>query len=171
MSTTKQQNIVCKQLDKPAGITLPGVEVIALNYQITFPNEGHNKPMPPIAQATIIDLKDSTKEMLISIVVLLSQNVNLELNNLSVIQDFSYTNDGAPYANFYVCYESVPEPSSTFNLFQLNFNADPNGYTPNTNSPKKPIPNLFDLTEIVSFLWDEDPLGSRGTVTTVRPGV
>jgi hypothetical protein len=170
MSTTNQQDSSCEKTVRPAGIEIQKVTVSKLDFQINFPSLRHDKPLPPTVQVAI----NNTKEMEISIVVFVSENTNVDPNNLCVIQDFSYTNEQIPYANFYVCYDVTPEPCSTFNVFQLTFNAinSPEGYTPNTSLPKDmPIPHLLDLKEIVSFLWDEDPVTSRGTVTTVQSGV
>jgi hypothetical protein len=168
MSTTDQQDSSCGQIEKPAGFEIKGVQVNNLGYQIKFPNPRHKKPLPPITQVTI----NEKYEMQISIVVFISENTKVAADKLTVIQDFSYTNDRTPYANFYVCYDIAPEPCSTFNIFQLDFIANPKDYTPNSILPKDlPIPDLLKLKEIVSFLWDEDPTGSRGTVTTVQTGV
>lgn len=170
MSNTNQQDSSCEKTVKPAGVEVPKVLVSKLDFQIKFPNPRHDKPLPPTVQATIND----SKELEISIVVFVSENTNIDPDSLCVIQDFSYTNNKTPFANFYVCYDIAPVPCSTFNLFQLTFNAinSPEGYTPNGILPKDmPIPNILDLKEIVSFLWDEDPVGSRGTVTTVQQGV
>ncbi|GEM_PF-1182419 len=168
MSTTKLQDPTCEQKVKPAGIAINGVKVNRLEAQIDFPNPRHDKPLPPISQATV----NKNNELEISIVVFISKNTEIKGDELKVIQDFSYTNDQVPYANFYVCYDIAPEPCATFNIFQLNFIADPKGYFPNATLPKGlPVPNLLALQEIVTFLWDEDPVGSRGTVTTVQSGV
>ncbi len=168
MSTTKQQDPTCEQKVKPAGIVINDVKVSRLEVQIDFPNPRHDKPLPPISQATV----NKNNELEISIVVFISKNTEIKGDELTVIQDFSYTNTQVPYANFYVCYDIAPEPCATFNIFQLNFTADPKGFIPNDTLPKGlPTPNLLDLQEIVSFLWDEDPVGSRGTVTTVQSGV
>ncbi|CAD0007270.1 hypothetical protein [Flavobacterium salmonis] len=165
MSTTNQQGSSCGPIEKPAGFEI-GVLANGLGYRINFPNPRHKKPLPPIAQVTI----NEKHEMEISIVVFISQNAKVTADQLTVIQDFSYTNDGTPYANFYVCYDVAPEPCSIFDVFQLSFTANPNCFTPNSKC-NLPIPNLLELKEIVCFLWDEDPTGSRGTVTTVQTGV
>lgn len=168
MSTTNQQDSSCIQSVKPAGFQIQTITVKNLGYQIKFPNPRHEKPLPPITQVTIND----SNEMQISIVVFISENTKVIPDQLSVIQDFSYTNNKTPYANFYVCYDIAPERCSTFNVFQLDFTANPKDYTPNITLPKDlPVPNLLDLKEIVCFLWDEDPIASRGTVTTVQSGV
>lgn len=168
MSTTNQQNSSCGPIEKPTGYEIKGVKVNNLGYQIKFPNPRHEKPLPPITQVTI----NEKNEMQISIVVFISENTKVTPDKLAVIQDFSYTNDRIPYANFYVCYDIAPEPCSTFTIFQLDFIANPNYYSPNSMLPTGlPIPDLLKLKEIVSFLWDEDPTGSRGTVTTVQTGL
>ncbi|WP_445457017.1 hypothetical protein [Flavobacterium sp. HNIBRBA15423] len=166
MNATNQQDGSCEKTVKPAGIEIKEVKVNNLGFQISFPNPRHNKPLPTIAEVAIND----NNEMEISIVVFVSKNTDISSDDLCVIQDFSYTNDKMPYANFYVCYDIAPEPCSAFNVFQLTFNAinSPEGYTPNGTLPVMPDPNILDLKEIVSFLWDEDPVGSRGTVTTVK---
>lgn len=168
MKATNQQDSSCRQTVKPAGFEIKKVKVKSLGFQIEFPNPRHNRPLPPTTQATI----NENNELEISIVVFVSKNTEIIADGLCVIQDFSYTNNQIPYANFYVCYDIAPESSATFDLFQLDFIANPKDYTPNMTLPiDLPIPNLLDLKEIVSFLWDEDPLGSRGTVTTVQSGV
>ncbi|PXY40853.1 hypothetical protein DMB65_09735 [Flavobacterium cheongpyeongense] len=168
MSTTDQQDTSCVPIEKPAGIKIKGVKVKRLGYRIKFPNPRHKKPLPPIAQVTI----NKKHKMQISIVVFISKKAKVTPKQLTVIQDFSYTNDETPYANFYVCYNVAPEPCSKFDVFQLNFKANPKDYTHNGILPKDlPIPDLLKLKEIVCFLWDEDPIGSRGTVTTVQTGL
>ncbi len=167
MSTTDQQDSTCGPIEWPAGIQLTNVKVSPLGFQMKFPNPRHDKPLPPVVEATIND----RKELEISIVVFISENARISPDELCVIQDFSYTNDRVPYSNFYVCYNVVPEPSSTFNIFQLDFVANPEGYTPNNTLPPMRMPNILDLKEIVSFLLDQDPKLSRGTVTTVQSGV
>jgi len=166
MNKTNQKDSSCTP-EKPAGIQITEVKVSNLGFQINFPNPRHDKPLPPIAEVTI----NAKNEMEISIVVFVSEKTDLDLEELSVIQQFSYTNEQMPFANFYVCYDSVPKLCSVFNIFQLTFNAinSPKGYIPNKTLPNDmPMPDILELKEIVSFLWDEDPKLSRGTVTTVQ---
>ncbi|NHN27859.1 hypothetical protein FIA58_019450 [Flavobacterium jejuense] len=166
MSKTNQKDSSCTPVI-PAGVLISDVKVTNLGFQITFPNPRHDKPLPPIAQVTI----NADSNMEISIVVFVSKKTDVDLENLYVIQQFSYTNEQIPFANFYVCYDAVPKLCSVFNVFQLTFNAinSSKGYTPNMTLPNDmPMPDILDLKEIVSFLWDEDPKLSRGTVTTVQ---
>lgn len=170
MNVNNQTDNDCIEV-RPAGVIIDNVSIKKVG-SLTFPNSlDATSLFPPVAQATVVEVNNE-KVMQISIVVFVDKNSNVNPNNgdLSVIQYFSYNKQKTPFANFYVCYDVKPEPGTEFEIFQLNFTADSSkaGYTPNPKSKDLPIPSIFNLKEIVSFLWDEDPVGSRGTVTTVK---
>ena len=172
MNPTLQQSqngTDCPNKVIPAGIEIPitSFKVIEEEVKFSFPRD--SRPLQPLVAV------EATKEGIlksVSAIAFIDTSVkDISENHFKVIQDFSYTNDKTPFLNFYICYDAKLTPERTFKVIRVNFDVDWNKYTPNKAYwPKKIAPKSSDITFITSFLWDEDPEGSRGTETVIRNG-
>jgi hypothetical protein len=163
-STLKQSKneALCPNKVVPNGIQIPitSFEILQEGVQFSFPRD--SRPLQPLVAS------DSTKDGVLSgvsaIAFIDSTVKNISEEHFTVIQDFSYTNIEEAFLNFYICYDAKLTADKTFNVVRINFDVDWNKYTPNKAYwPNKLAPKPNDITFITSFLWDEDPEGSRGT--------
>ncbi|KAB1157427.1 hypothetical protein F7018_10910 [Tenacibaculum aiptasiae] len=173
MNPTLQQSqngTDCSNKVIPEGIEIPitSFKVIEEEVKFSFPRD--SRPLQPLVAA------EATKEGIlksVSAIAFIDTSVkDISDSHFKVIQDFSYTNDKTPFLNFYICYDAKLTPERTFKVIRVNFDVDWSKYTPNkAHRPNKTAPKPSDIKFITSFLWDEDPEGSRGTETTVKESV
>lgn len=174
MITTQKKsdiNVSCPNIVIPQGVVLNDVIFTDLNKEITFSYESgiKSRPLQPL---TTIKIDKDKSTIGVSIIAFIEANVTINNSNTSVIQDLSYTNNKEPFLNLYVCYDVKRQPSSSFKGYRFDFTIefDKTKYTPNPSYPDLPVPNIIDISHLTSFVWDEDPDGSRGTETTVQAG-
>ncbi len=130
-------------LKLPNGTFVNNISVqVPFDKPIIFPNKRSNVPFPPIVQAYF-----EGDTLQVSAVVLIDSAANVK-NNISV-----YYDDSQRIPNFYVVYDALESEASEFTLYQVNFTVI---------LAQKP-------QTIETFVWDEDPVNSRGTTTSVQP--
>lgn len=123
----------------PPGVKLSNVNFNPLFDKIVFPNPRPTTPFEPLVQSYY---NEGTLE--VSAVLLINSEANVP-----IIDVFFDSNT----MSFYFAYNAPENPSSSFNAFQVTVSV------PLGNKP----------SVITSYLVDEDPVGSRGTETTVQP--
>lgn len=139
MSTT---DLKCTPVP-PKGTIVEGSKVLSpFSSPIVFPNARSNKPFPPIVQAYY-----NGTNLQVSAVVLIDAAAEI-FDNITV-----YYDDTQSMPRFYVTYNAPEAKASEFTLYQVDFTLD---------LEKQPL-------TIETIVWDEDPVGSRGTTTTVQP--
>jgi hypothetical protein len=144
MSTT---NSACKPVI-PNGIKIPTTSVKPFSdggnpTQISFLNKRPNTPLPPLVQSFY-----NGENLQVCAVVFINVEANIDPRNINV-----YWDEDVLCPNFYISYDAAEAASSIFNAYQVNFNITLK------NQP----------STINTVVWDEDPIGSRGTITTVQP--
>ncbi|WP_299617496.1 hypothetical protein [uncultured Tenacibaculum sp.] len=162
--------MACK-IEIPQGIQIPlnqnSPEKLADNINFSYLRS--TRPLQPLVS---VNTSDEGILQSASAVVLIDASIPISEVNPRIIQQFSYTNEGVPFLNFYICYDFKPVGSKTFNAYRFDFSVNWNDFSPNpVFDPKAPIPAPSSIKFITSFLWDEDPETSRGTVTTVKKGL
>lgn len=136
----------------------PGVLVTKIVKEsrgtVEFPEKKSKSLLSPLVEASYKDQK-----ILITAVVFVAPPLENEPLDLSIYQN-CYTNiEGIPQLQFFVCYDMVESKSKDFFVYEVTFEAEK-------------IPFDGDLSQIKiiqTFLWDVDPVASRGTVTNVQP--
>lgn len=144
MSTTNSE---CNTVI-PNGTQIPTSSVIQLinqgvPVQISFMQSRPNAPLPPLVQSFY-----SEGKLQVCAVVFINIETKIDQNSISV-----FWNQDVECPNFYVSYDAPEVTSTTFLAYQVNFNL---------HLETQP-------STINTVVWDEDPVGSRGTVTTVQP--
>jgi hypothetical protein len=170
MNFTQEQskiNATCPGKVVPQGVPI-GFELTALEANISFSVNRGKKPLQPMAAIQV-----TGNSIVVSAIAFIDASISIEQNNTYVIQDLSYTNDGQPFLNLYLCYDNILEEATSFKGYRFDFTVDFNEgtFTPNPTNPLLSVPKLSQLSHLTTFLWDEDPEGSRGTETEVQSGV
>jgi hypothetical protein len=127
-------------LVKPKGTKIPST-FKSLSSQINFIKQRPTTPLPPLVQTYY---ENGSLQVCAVIFIDASQTIN----NVDV-----YYDDTEEQPIFYATYNAPETTASEFNAYQVNFDIDLQ------NQPKT----------IITYVWDEDPVGSRGTTTTVQP--
>lgn len=125
---------------------------------ICFPEKKSKSLLAPLVEARYSD-DGTNRKLTISAVVFISTE---ELSKLSLkVYQNSYTNiEGIPQLQFFVSYDLKENEASEFDVYEITFDA--------RNIPFNG--GLAQIKTIETFLWDVDPVASRGTVTTVQSG-
>jgi hypothetical protein len=138
-------------------VTPPGVLIKKIVKEsrgmIEFPEKKSKSLLSPLVEASYKDHK-----LLITAVIFVAPSKNESLD-LSIYQN-CYTNiEGVPQLQFFVCYDMLESKSKDFFVYEVTFEAE-----------KIPFDGgLSQIKTIQTFLWDVDPVASRGTVTNVQP--
>lgn len=124
------------------------VNITNLNSQIEFDyNSSSIKPLPPLVQVSF----SAEGNLQVSAVVFVASS---ETPNLSAVNQESVISDsGETQLDFFIIYDAPEQSYQTFNAYRVDFVVE--------NPPS-------DLVQIETFLWDSDPVTSRGTVTGVQ---
>ncbi|MGA9637566.1 hypothetical protein [Flavobacterium sp.] len=140
--------------------TPPGVEIVDVkviqNGQISFLNPRSKTPLPALVEASN---NGDSKRISISAVVFIDANEpapTLSVHQLYVISSF-----GTPQLQFFISYDLPETEASKFQAYEVNFEATTDGLPENVS--------LDMIHTIETFLWDTDPVASRGTVYNVAP--
>ncbi len=126
------------------------IKITNLNSQIEFDfNSTSLKPLTPLVQASF----SPEGNLQVSAVVFVASS---EKPNLSAVNQESVISDsGETQLDFFIIYDAPEQSYQTFNAYRVDFIVE--------NPPS-------DLAQIETFLWDSDPVTSRGTVTDVTGG-
>lgn len=117
------------------------VTEINTNGPITFPHARSTEPFPPIVQSFF-----EGTQLEVSAIVLLPYNQNINFKSIT-------SNNNTKSLEFYINYLATEKAVAEFTAYQVTF------YYDTTVNPGN----------ITTYVRDEDPVTSRGTVTTVQP--
>jgi len=78
----------------------------------------------------------------------------------SIFQNSFIDIAGTPQLQFFIVYDMPEELSVNFGIYEITFQADPDIFSG----------GLSNIESIQTFLWDADPVTSRGTETNVQHG-
>lgn len=137
----------------PPGTQITDVNCITLDAQIGFNDTESGSLLPPLAQvAWSGSVRENDLTLIISTVIFIDKNLGVTSGSINV-----YWNESHLQPLFYIDYSAPDEITNEYQAYQVNFTI---GYSNHTEE----IP-----TRVETFVWDEDPEGSRGTLTTVKP--
>lgn len=140
-STTESESI------SPPGIQLLISSVNPNIGNISFLNNRGTNPLPPLVQANF----DADNNIEVSVVFFVADGIIIDRNDIGVTWD---NNILTP--SFYISYCYSNSPSAKFNGNQVNF----------TLTAAQLLQMKPEIIQV--FVWDKDPLTSRGTETTVQ---
>lgn len=135
-----------KCIDKPAEYKQRG--------HVSFPKNRKKTLLSPLVEAYHVG-----KKILVNAVVFVAHE-ELEDLKISVVQNCYVNIEGKAQLQFFIAYDLKPTDGVDFYIYEVSFEADD-------------IPfdgGLKNIASIQTFLWDIDPISSRGTETTVQPG-
>lgn len=134
----------CIPIDPP-GVELANVNFTPTKQEIKFKNNRSTNPLPPLVQANY----DFNGNISISVVFFVDSQ-----RDLKTIQVYWDGNILKP--SFYIAYNEMNDHVNKFTSYELNFELN-----------KEELLGMKP-EEIEAFVWNKDPITSRGTVTTVR---
>lgn len=124
-------------------------EVTNLDTTVGFAfNSTSITPLSPIVQTSFND-EGALQVSAIVFIASSIDNPNLDYVSKKEIDLFS----GQEQLNFYITYDAEEVSAQEFNAYRMDITV---------NNPPR------NLAQIQTFLWDEDPKTSRGTLTTVE---
>ncbi|MEN2400422.1 hypothetical protein GKZ90_0011575 [Flavobacterium sp. MC2016-06] len=139
----------------PPGKSLGDTIKLEKRTSITFPDNQTNALLSPVVQATLVS-KDKLKIKAVVFIAPEDQN-GLDFD---IYQNCYVDVNGKPQLQFFVCYDLKDVVGKIFDIYEVSFQAK-----------KIPFEEGFSQIKIIqTFLWDIDPIASRGTETTVQPG-
>ena len=122
--------------------------------KVSFPDKFTKDLFSPVVEAYYLDNKLSVRAV---IFVTHEESKNLKL---SVYQNSYISIDGKAQLQFFIAYDLKGTVGHDFHIYEVSFNANEIPYEG----------GLESIRTIQTFLWDIDPITSRGTETTVQPG-
>jgi hypothetical protein len=138
----------------------PGVRIVDSlpsepSGSISFPDNRSKGLLPPIVDARF---KNNKKKLLIRAVVFIAKGQNTL--DFSIYQNCYVDIEGVPQLQFFVAYDMTEYEGIEFDMYEVSFDADPIPF----------IDHFSQIITIQTFLWDTDPITSRGTETNVQSG-
>ncbi len=139
----------------------PGVPVKEISFSpngtITFADKRPYTPLPPLVE---VHLTADKKHIKVSTVFFIDAAETVSPNSFSINQEFCISDSGESRLQFFISYDVKETKAVKFQGYQVSFKA-----------VDKNLPDgvkFEDIKTIQTFLWDTDPVSSRGTVTNVQ---
>ncbi|MWB96359.1 hypothetical protein GON26_18505 [Flavobacterium sp. GA093] len=120
---------------------------------ISFPDNRSKALLPPVVNA---QLKNNKKVLAIKAVVFIAKGQNTL--DFSIYQNCYVDIDGVPQLQFFVAYDMTEYEGIDFDMYEVSFDANPIPF----------VDHFSQIKTIQTFLWDIDPITSRGTETNVQ---
>ena len=137
-------NTECMPINPP-GVELKNISFNATEQQITFKNNRSITPLPPLVQANF-DIEES-----ISVSAVCFLDAQQDISSVQV-----YWDGNVLKPDFYIAYNIKNNEVKKFTAYEVNF----------TLTKEELLGVKPETIEV--FVWDKDPITSRGTVTTVK---
>ncbi|MFI1771967.1 hypothetical protein [Thalassobellus citreus] len=137
----------------PPGEPISASDIIVkkkLEAQISFgfvTNSSSEKPFSPLVQVSYGD----SGNLQVSAVVFVAASEKPNFSGIN--KQFVISSSGEKELDFFIIYDEPEERHKVFDAYRIDFIVE--------NPPE-------DLVQIQTFLWDEDPIASRGTTTDVK---
>ncbi|MCV9931181.1 hypothetical protein OIU80_02705 [Flavobacterium sp. LS1R47] len=122
---------------------------------VSFPERKTTALLSPIVEAYLVD---NNQELLVRAVVFVAHELQGSLS-FDIYQNCYVDIEGTPHLQFFICYNMLEIVGKKFDIYEVSFNAIP-----------IPFDSFSEITTIETFLWNTDPITSRGTETTVQAG-
>lgn len=132
----------------PPGVVIQTQKVNPLTGEFSF---GDSSPeiMPPITKTAWSNNNGLNLE--VTNVVLIDSSVSIDASDVAI-----YWNNSLLLPIFYIDYSAPSDSTNNYVAYEISFSI--------------PYPNSdYIPPRVETILWDEDPRGSRGTVTGVQP--
>ncbi|MEL1254977.1 hypothetical protein AAEO57_14400 [Flavobacterium sp. DGU38] len=145
----------CPVIIPPPGVEIP-TEFTKTTYvgEIKFPLNKSTDLFSPVVQAFLVD-----GIITVNAVVFVDSKI-AKSTEFTVVQNCYVDIEGDPQLQFFVCYNlDDKDAAKNFWVYEVNFQVQ----------PIMPF-DILKIESIQTFLWDVDPIGSRGTVTIVQQG-
>ncbi|MDR7208888.1 hypothetical protein [Flavobacterium piscis] len=140
----------------PPGIEIIDDKVYSSVGSVSFPKRKSEGILAPYVEAYYNAEKNTlTARAVVYVDVNALEN---EIFVCSIYQNSYVDIDGKAQLQFFIAYDMPEKISKDFTIYEIDFHAKQNIF------PGK----LSDIKTIQTFLWDVDPVASRGTVTTVQ---
>lgn len=139
----------------PPGVQVNNVQV-RTSGEISFSEPRSKTPLPALVE--VCNNPDHTG-ICVSAVVFIDASQpgpTLSVNQLYVISSV-----GTPQLQFFISYDLPETEASNFQAYEVNFQATTQGLPESVS--------LSMIRTVETFLWDTDPVASRGTTSTVQP--
>ncbi|KAF2514188.1 hypothetical protein [Flavobacterium foetidum] len=120
--------------------------------KIKFPERTDRMLLSPLVEAYY----NKETGLLVRAVVFVARKETKNLD-FRIYQNCYIDLDGNPQLQFFISYDLVETKETDFLVYEVAFYANEIPYGP-----------LSQIKTIQSFLWDVDPVGSRGTETNVQ---
>ncbi len=139
----------------------PGVHVkekkFSKNGIITFADKRPFIPLPPLVEVYL----SHKQHIKVSTVFFIDAAIKgLNADSFAIYQEFSISDSGTPQLQFFISYDAVATEAKDFQAYQISFKAVDENLPPDVS--------FADIKTIQTFIWDTDPVSSRGTVTNVQ---
>ncbi|KIA99333.1 hypothetical protein OA93_06845 [Flavobacterium sp. KMS] len=140
----------------------PGTKIFSENNnpeigKVTFPERKSKGLLSPLVEAFYNAENDTLSINIVAYVDLDRRN---EVFQYDIFQNTYIDIDGNPQLQFFIAYNMPEQDACTFSVHELKFKANPYAF----------IGDFSKVKTIQTFLWDIDPIASRGTETTVQSG-
>lgn len=122
--------------------------------KIKFPERTNRMLLSPLVEAYF----NKKKELLVRAVVFIAKKEEENLD-FRIYQNCYIDLEGNPQLQFFVAYDLIETKDTTFFVYEVDFTVSSIPYGKDA---------LSKIKTIQTFLWDIDPVASRGTVTTVQ---
>ncbi|GGF08912.1 hypothetical protein [Flavobacterium limi] len=157
MEKITSEKITSEKIDRriPPGVCIVDKLPSEPVGSISFPDNRSKALLPPIVDARF---KNNKKKLVIRAVVFIAKGDNTL--NFSIYQNCYVDIDGVPQLQFFVAYDMIEYEGINFDMYEVTFDADPIPF----------VDHFSQIKTIETFLWDTDPITSRGTVTIVQDG-
>lgn len=124
------------------------INIQKLDAEISFAFDSTSvKPFSPLVQVSYSE----SGNLQVSAVVFVASSEEPKLS--AVNQESVISNAGEAQLDFFIIYDAPEKSYQTLDAYRVDFIVE--------NPPK-------DLAQIQAFLWDEDPVSSRGTVVSAK---
>ncbi|TDW47222.1 hypothetical protein EV144_105240 [Flavobacterium sp. 270] len=121
--------------------------------KIKFPERTDRMLLSPLVEA----YHTKENQLLVRAVIFIARKETKDLD-FGIYQNCYIDLNGNPQLQFFISYDLVETKETDFLIYEVAFNAI-----------DIPYGSLSKISTIQTFLWDIDPVTSRGTVTTVQP--
>lgn len=155
---TKITQDSCTTISLPPGISIVQQESTPQIGSVSFPQTKSVDILSPYVEAQY-NAKDNS--LTATAVVYVDQTtIQNGVFTYSIFQNSYIDIAGAPQLQFFIVYDMPEELSVNFAIYEITFQADATIFSG----------GLSNIESIQTFLWDADPITSRGTETTVQHG-
>jgi hypothetical protein len=149
----KENSSSVTQTIDPPGFEIEKFKKCKPRGLITFPDNRSKALMSPLVEAAYIN-----ETLSITTVIFVPPFEDKKALDLKIYQNWYSNIEGVPQLQFFICYDMSESVSKDFLVYEVTFDAE-----------SKPFEEQLSMVKTIqTFLWDVDPIASRGTITNVQ---